>query len=57
MKIPLQSRPSDNDSLAHVNNPAYVAYVQHAVADYLTQQGFVADWSERGLFGPRPTSP
>ena len=46
--IPLQIRPSDCDSLDHVNNSAYVAYVQHAVAERLAGQGFAADWSESG---------
>jgi len=46
--IPLQIRPSDCDSLDHVNNSAYVAYVQHAVAERLAGQGLAADWSESG---------
>ena len=46
--IPLQIRPSDCDSLDHVNNSAYVAYVQHAVADRLAGLGFATDWSESG---------
>ena len=46
--ISLQIRPSDCDSLDHVNNSAYVAYVQHAVAERLAGQGFAADWSESG---------
>lgn len=42
--IPLQIRPSDQDSLGHVNNAAYVAYVQHAVAEFLAEHGFADDW-------------
>ncbi|UCG24279.1 MAG: acyl-[acyl-carrier-protein] thioesterase [Chloroflexota bacterium] len=46
--ITLQVRPSDCDSLDHVNNSAYVAYVQHGVAERLSGLGFAADWSESG---------
>lgn len=46
--IALQIRPSDHDSLGHVNNAAYVAYVQHAVAEFLTQGGLAADWRASG---------
>lgn len=46
--IHLQIRPSDCDSLDHVNNSAYVAYMQHAVAELVARQGFAADWSESG---------
>ena len=44
--VPLQIRPSDQDSLGHVNNAAYVAYVQQAVAELLARQGFGADWRQ-----------
>jgi YbgC/YbaW family acyl-CoA thioester hydrolase len=44
--IPLQIRPSDQDSLGHVNNAAYVAYVQLAVAELLARNGFAADWHD-----------
>lgn len=44
--VPLQIRPSDQDSLGHVNNAAYVAYIQQAVAELLAQQGFGADWRQ-----------
>jgi acyl-CoA thioester hydrolase len=46
--IPLQIRPSDQDSLGHINNAVYVAYVQHAVAELLARQGFVCDWQGSG---------
>ncbi len=44
--VPLQIRPSDQDSLGHVNNAAYVAYVQQAVAELLARQGLGADWRQ-----------
>lgn len=44
--VPLQIRPSDQDSLGHVNNAAYVAYVQQAVAELLARQRFGADWRQ-----------
>jgi acyl-CoA thioester hydrolase len=44
--IPLQIRPSDQDSLGHVNNAAYVAYVEQAVAEFLARQGFAAEWRD-----------
>jgi acyl-CoA thioester hydrolase len=48
--IPLQIRPSDHDSLGHINNATYVAYVQHAVAELLARQGFVSDWQGSGSY-------
>lgn len=48
--IPLQIRPSDHDSLGHVNNAAYVAYLQHAVAEFVARNGFAADWREDGPY-------
>jgi len=46
--IPIQIRPSDQDSLGHINNAVYVAYVQHAVAELLARHGFVNDWQGGG---------
>jgi acyl-CoA thioester hydrolase len=44
--ITLQLRPADCDSLGHVNNAAYLAYVQHAVAEFTARYGFARDWRE-----------
>lgn len=40
----LQLRPADCDSLGHVNNAAYVAYLQHALAELTASHGFENDW-------------
>jgi acyl-CoA thioesterase FadM len=45
--IPIQIRPSDHDSLGHVNNANYVAYVQHVVAEWLSSHGVAAGWRDR----------
>jgi YbgC/YbaW family acyl-CoA thioester hydrolase len=42
----LQLRPADCDSLGHVNNAAYVAYLQHALAEFTTHHGLVYDWRD-----------
>ena len=42
----IQLRPADCDSLGHVNNAAYVAYLQHALAEFTARNGFANDWRD-----------
>ncbi|MGD2076955.1 MAG: acyl-[acyl-carrier-protein] thioesterase [Chloroflexota bacterium] len=44
--LPLQIRPSDRDSLGHINNAAYMTYVELAIAEFLGEHGFAVDWRD-----------
>jgi acyl-CoA thioester hydrolase len=44
----LQIRPSDCDVFGHVNNAAYVSFVQYALAAALTDLGLSQDWTREG---------
>lgn len=46
--IEVQVRPVDCDSFGHINNSAYVSYIQLVLARSLDRFGFVDDWRPEG---------
>jgi YbgC/YbaW family acyl-CoA thioester hydrolase len=49
-KVDIHVRPGDCDALGHVNNAAYINYLEQAFAEAVAALGYDTDWRREGEF-------